>query len=78
MNEIFSSRVFVVKLERSRKLRVDIGSDEKKEREGRVDGVGRFAKERVKSDRKRPISLRQTINPINTRAYDLADLCPVY
>lgn len=78
MNEIFSSRVFVVKLERSRKLRVDIGSDEKKGREGRVDGVGRFAGERVKSDRKKPISLCQRINLKNTKAYDLADLCPIY
>ena len=53
MNDIFSSRVLVVKLERSRKLRVDIGSDEKKESDGKVDGVGRLSGERVRSDRKR-------------------------
>lgn len=40
MNEIFSSRVFAVKFERSRKLRVDIGSEEKNGWEGSVDGVG--------------------------------------
>jgi hypothetical protein len=42
MNEIFSSRVFAVKFERSRKLRVDIGSEEKNGWEGSVDGVGRL------------------------------------
>lgn len=31
MKEIFSSRVFEVKLERSKKLSVDMGRDEKKE-----------------------------------------------
>jgi hypothetical protein len=31
MNEIFSSRVFAVKFERSRKFRVEIGSEEKNE-----------------------------------------------
>jgi hypothetical protein len=40
MNEIFSSRVLAVKFDRSKKLRVDIGSDEKKGSAGRVEGVG--------------------------------------
>ena len=51
MNEIFSSLVLAVKLERSRKLRVDIGRDEKKGWEGRVDGVGRSSPRRVIRDR---------------------------
>lgn len=53
MNEIFSSLVFAVKLERSRKLSVDIGREEKKGCEGSVDGVGRSSPRRVISDRMR-------------------------
>lgn len=41
INEIFSSLDFVVKFERSRKLSVDIGSEEKKGCVDNVDGVGR-------------------------------------
>jgi hypothetical protein len=41
MNEIFSSLVFAVKLLRSRKLSVEIGSEEKNGCEGSADGVGR-------------------------------------
>lgn len=52
INDIFSSRVFVAKLERSRKFNVDIGSEEKNGREVRADGVGLFMDERVKSDLK--------------------------
>jgi hypothetical protein len=51
MNEIFSSLVLAVKLERSRKLRVEIGRDEKKGWEGNVDGVGRSSPRRVIRDR---------------------------
>lgn len=40
MNEIFSSLVFDVKFDRSKKLSVDIGKEEKKECEGSVVGVG--------------------------------------
>lgn len=40
MNEIFSSRVFAVKFERSKKFSVDIGSDEKNESEGKDEGDG--------------------------------------
>jgi len=47
MNEIFSSRLFAAKLDLSRKLRVDIGSDEKNECEGRDDEVSRFVGCRV-------------------------------
>lgn len=42
MKDIFSSLDFVAKLERSRKLSVEIGSDEKKACEGSVDGFGRL------------------------------------
>lgn len=42
MNDIFSSLVFEVKLERSRKFSVEIGSDEKKELVGSDVGVGRL------------------------------------
>lgn len=41
MKDIFSSLVFAVKFDRSRKFKVDIGRDEKKAWEGSVSGVGR-------------------------------------
>jgi hypothetical protein len=41
MKDTFSSRDLVEKLARSRKLRVDIGREEKKGCDGSVDGVGR-------------------------------------
>lgn len=47
MNEIFSSRLFAAKLDLSRKLRVDIGSDEKNECEGSEGEVSRFVGCRV-------------------------------
>ena len=47
MNEIFSSRLFAAKFDLSRKLRVDIGSDEKKEWEGSEGEVSRFVGCRV-------------------------------
>lgn len=40
MKEIFSSRVLAVKLDRSKKFRVEIGRDEKKGSPGKLDGVG--------------------------------------
>lgn len=40
MKEIFSSRVFAVKLERSKKFKVEMGNEEKKAWEGNVSGVG--------------------------------------
>ena len=42
MNEIFSSRVFAAKFERSRKLSVDMGSEEKNGCEGSEEGDGRL------------------------------------
>lgn len=42
MKEIFSSRDFAAKFDRSRKLSVDIGSDEKNACDGSVDGDGRL------------------------------------
>lgn len=53
MKDIFSSRVFAVKFDRSKKLSVEIGSEEKKGWDGRVAGVGRLWDPRVTSDRKR-------------------------
>lgn len=47
MNEIFSSRLFAAKFDLSRKLRVDIGNDEKNECEGNEDEVSRFVGCRV-------------------------------
>jgi len=40
MNEIFSSRVLAVKFDLSRKVKVEIGNEEKKGSEGSVSGVG--------------------------------------
>ena len=57
MNEIFSSRVFAVKFDRSRKFSVEMGRDEKKGCEGSVDGVGRSFACRVISSRKRAVKL---------------------
>ena len=47
MNEIFSSRLFAAKFDLSRKLRVDIGNDEKNECEGSEDEVSLFVGCRV-------------------------------
>lgn len=41
INEIFSSRVLAVKLERSKKFKVEIGNEEKKGCVGSVSVVGR-------------------------------------
>jgi hypothetical protein len=54
MKEIFSSRVFAVKLDRSRKFKVEMGSEEKKGWDGRVSGVGRELEYRVIRDRRSP------------------------
>jgi hypothetical protein len=51
MNDIFSSLVFEVKFDRSRKLSVEMGKDEKNGWVGRVDGVGRLLACRVISKR---------------------------
>lgn len=50
MNETFSSLVFAVKLERSKKLRVDIGKEEKKGCDGRDVVEGLPAAWRVTND----------------------------
>ena len=42
MNEIFSSRDLAAKVDRSRKLSVEMGREEKNACEGRVVGEGRF------------------------------------
>lgn len=54
MKEIFSSRVFAVKLERSRKFKVEMGSEEKKGCDGRVSSVGRELECRVIRERRSP------------------------
>lgn len=51
MNEIFSSLVLAVKLLLSKKLSVEMGSEEKKDCEGSVDGVGRDVAWRVIRER---------------------------
>lgn len=53
MNEIFSSLVFDVKFDRSKKLSVDIGKEEKNECDGRVAGVGLLLAWRDMRDDKR-------------------------
>jgi hypothetical protein len=55
MNDTFSSLVLAVKLERSKKLRVDIAMEEKNGCEGSVAGVGRLFECRVISDRSKAI-----------------------
>jgi hypothetical protein len=47
MNDIFSSLDFAAKLDRSRKLSVEIGNDEKNAWDGRELGVGRLCGCRV-------------------------------
>lgn len=54
MKDIFSSLVFEVKFDRSKKLSVEIGKEEKNGWEGSVVGVGRLLACRVMSDRSRP------------------------
>lgn len=56
MNDIFSSLVLAVKLDLSKKLRVEIGREEKKGWEGRVVGVGRLLECRVIKDRSSAIT----------------------
>ena len=50
INEIFSSLDLVAKVDRSRKLRVDMGKEEKKACEGRSVGDGRLCACRVMSE----------------------------
>ncbi len=52
MKDIFSSRVLAVKLERSRKFKVEIGREEKNGWDGRVLGLGRFVACRVIIERR--------------------------
>jgi hypothetical protein len=61
INDIFSSLVFEVKLDRSKKLSVEIGKDEKNGYDGNVDGVGRLSACRVIKDRKRARGLLGSI-----------------
>lgn len=55
MKEIFSSRVLEVKLDLSRKLRVEMGSEEKNRWDSSVVGVGRLDGCRVIRIRSRAI-----------------------
>lgn len=55
MNDIFSSRVLDVKFDLSRKLRVEMGREEKNEWDGSVVGVGRLFECRVIKDRSRSV-----------------------
>lgn len=56
INEIFSSLVFAVKLLLSRKLSVEMGSEEKNGCEGSADGPGRDVALRVIKDRNKAAS----------------------
>jgi hypothetical protein len=47
MNDIFSSLDFAAKLDRSKKVSVEIGNDEKNAWDGRELGVGRLCECRV-------------------------------
>lgn len=57
MNDIFSSRVLDAKVDRSRKLSVEIEREEKKAWDGRADGPGRLCGWRVINEFKRSITL---------------------
>lgn len=50
MNDIFSSRDFEAKFDRSRKFKVEIDKDEKKARVGKESGLGRLTACRVISE----------------------------
>jgi len=80
MKEIFSSRVFAVKLERSRKFKVEMGSEEKKECDGRVSGVGRELEYRVIRDRRSPENdvMSAKAYKINGSNNHLVDQCRVF
>ncbi len=55
MNDIFSSRDFEANVERSKKFKVEIDSEEKNPWDGKEDGVGRSFGFRVRSASKRTI-----------------------
>lgn len=61
MNEIFSSRVFAAKFERSRKLSVEMGSEEKNGWEGRAEGDGRLCGCRVIRALRRTVLRRRSV-----------------
>ena len=79
MKEIFSSRVFAVKLERSRKFKVEMGSEEKKGCDGRVSGVGRELEYRVIRDRRSPENNAMSAKALKISGLNnhLVDLCRV-
>ena len=62
INAIFSSRDFVLKTVRSRKLSVDIGREEKKGWDGSVTGVGRCCDPRVIIERSKAFKKTVRIN----------------
>lgn len=80
MNEIFSSRVLAVKLDRSKKLSVEMGSDEKKACVGSVAGVGLDAAWRVMRDfNSAVIGVRKHMTievAVDACIADLARACP--
>ena len=81
MKEIFSSRVFAVKLERSRKFKVEMGSEEKKGCDGRVTGVGRELECRVIRDRRSPendaMSAKASTSGLNNHLVDQCRVSPL-
>jgi hypothetical protein len=64
MNDIFSSLVFDVKFDLSKKLRVEMGKEEKNGWDGRFEGVGLFVGWRVIKERSRPENLSSGIRII--------------
>ncbi len=77
MKEIFSSRVFAAKLDRSRKFKVDTGNDEKKACRGRSDGVGRLCGCRVMSAFRSAIGSISNTVLFAKQTTDLSGLAPV-
>jgi hypothetical protein len=61
MNDTFSSLVFAAKFDLSKKFKVEIGREEKKEWEGRLVGVKRFWGCRVINERSIAITLLKTV-----------------
>jgi hypothetical protein len=65
MNSIERERNVHLKLERSRKLSVEIGREEKKGCDGSVTGVGRCCEPRVIIERSRPFNMAVRMTSID-------------
>jgi hypothetical protein len=65
-NDILSDLDFVLKLDRSRKLSVDIAREEKKGCDGRVTGVGRCCEPRVTRERSKAFKGMVRVFPMDS------------